>query len=154
MDKYDRNNQLVSTTWYFKRPVEDGTGTIYYINDQVTAINILTVNTLNLGAFIKKFGEPDNYWAETKHDGDRSYLDVKLFYPSKGYLAEVILDFKSNSDQLEIQESTPIFSVTFFDPNIFEDLLKTKILIDELQMVRSGNFVPWTGFGTIQFKPK
>ena len=154
MGDYDRNDKLTEIYWYFQRPIADGTGSVYLDNDQVTAISILTQNTLNLDVLFEKLGQPEQYWTEIGHGENREYLEVILLNPTKGYLADVIIDIENNANHVEIQGTTPVFRVTYFAPEMFQELLKTRILIDKSFNARTGTFQKWSGFGTIAFKRK
>ena len=149
--EYDQNERLVSYYWFFQRPIEDSSGSIHFENDRVTSIEILTVNSLTLANLFEKLGEPEVYWKELGYGEEREYLDVILFYPTKGYLAEVILETKYGVDQVEIRESAPVFRVVYFDPEMYEELLDTKILINKATIARTGSFQPWLGYGAITF---
>lgn len=154
MGEYDRNFNLTKIYWFFQRPVEDASGSVYIEDDQVTAITISTINSLRLADLFDKLGQPDEYWTEIGHGEDREYLEVILLYPTKGYLASVIIDIEGGADQVEIQPETPVFRVTYFAPEMFQELLKTRMLIDRPASARIGAFQPWSGFGTIFFQRK
>lgn len=152
MGEYDRDNNLTKIYWYFQRPVEDGSGSVYFSNDRVTAINILTINSLKLADLFEKLGQPEIYWTEIGQGENREYLEVILLYPTKGYLADVVIDIEGSANQVKIQANTPVFRVTYFAPDMFQELLGTRILIDKAASVRTGTFKPWSGFGTISFE--
>jgi len=88
----DKNETVTSWYWFFHRPAADGGGLVYVADDRVTAISILTVESLKLGDFIKKFGEPDQYWTEIGYGENREYLELSLFYPTKGYVVNLVID--------------------------------------------------------------
>ena len=154
MGDYDRNDKLIRIYWYFQRPIEDGMGSVYLDNDQVTAISILTQNSLTLNDLFEKMGEPEKYWAEIGHGENREYLEVLLFNSTKGYLADVVIDIQNNGSQVEIQGTNPILRVTYFAPEMFQNLLQTRILIDTPVNARTGTLQTWSGFGTIEFERK
>jgi len=149
MPEYDKDDNLIRIWWYFEHPVEDGTGSVNIENDLVTAINILTVNSLKLADLFGRLGEPEAYWAEIGRGENREYLDVTLLYPTKGCAAEVVIDIEDGAKQVEIRDGTSVFRVTYFAPETYQDLLKTRTLIDKAAIARSGYFAPWSGFGTI-----
>lgn len=150
MGYYDRYDKLIYIYWYFQRPTEDNGGYIYFNNNQVMAIKILTVNSLKLADLFQKLGQPEKYWTEVGYGEDREYLDVVLLYPTKGYLADVVIDIERGANQVEIQDTIPVFFVTYFAPEMFQELLGTGMLIDK-PSTRIGTFQPWSGFGTILF---
>jgi hypothetical protein len=155
MVDYGRSNEeLTEIYWFFQRPVEDSAGSIYFENDRVTTINILTVNSLNLDDLFEKLGQPEKYWTEIGHGENREFLKVSMFYPTNGYLADVVIDIESGVNQVEIQGTTPVFRVTYFAPEMFQELLETQILIDKPIPARTGSFQAWSGFGAIKFQRK
>lgn len=155
MADYGRNNEeLTEIYWFFQRPVEDSAGSIYFEDDRVIAINILTVNSLNLDDLFEKLGQPEKYWTEIGHGENREFVEVTLLYPTNGYLASVIIDIESDVNHVEIQGTTPVFRVTYFAPEMYQELLGTQILIDKPASTRTDAFQPWAGFGTFVFQRK
>jgi hypothetical protein len=152
MEYTDHYDKLIYVSWIFQRPAEDNAGFVYF-DDQsrVTAIRILTVNSLKLGELFEKWGEPEKYSAEVRHAEDRNYLEVNLLYPSKGYLANVIIDVPHDANQVEIRRTTPVFLVIYFAPEMLPELLKTSILFDKPDM-QVERLQPWTGLGTLPFQ--
>lgn len=150
--EYDRDEHILSYYWYFKRPAEDSAGSVYFSNDRVTAISLLTVGSLQLDDFFEKFGEPENFWTLTGHGENRDYVSVTLFYPEKGYVVEVVIDYESDMTQVEIKGSTPVMRVTFFNPEKYQELLQTQLLIDQPLAARTGSFAQWTGYGLIDLE--
>jgi hypothetical protein len=154
MDDYDRNDKHTEINWFFQRPIADGLGSVYLDNDLVIAISILTQNSLKLDDLFEKLGQPEQYWTEIGHGENVEYLEVILLNPTKGYLAEVIIDIENNANQVEIQGTTPILLVTYFAPEMFQELLETRILIGKSFNARTSTFQKWSGFGTIAFERK
>ncbi len=151
--EYGKNNDEIDRIyWDFDRPVEDSAGFVYFDNDQVTAISILTMNSLKLDALFKKLGQPEQYWAQFGYGEGLEYLEVILLYPAKGYLAHVVIDIENNANQVKIRGTTPVSRVVYFVPEMFQELLKTQILIDKPDNVPIGPFKTWPGFGTIVFE--
>lgn len=151
--EYDHGGAVTSWYWFFRRPASDGGGTVYFADDRVSAISLLTATSLKLEDFIDKFGEPDRYWTEIGYGENREFLEFSLFY-AKGYVVNLIIDTDSDSNQVKIKGSNPVMRVTFFDPKRLDDLLDTRILIDTPKEVRTGSFIPWTGYGTISYIDK
>jgi hypothetical protein len=149
-----RNDKLAGISWHFQRPVADSAGSVSINNDRVTAISILTINSLRLDDLFEKLGQPEQYWTHIGHGKNREYVEVILLYPTQGYLADVIIDVESKANQIEIQGSTPVFRVTYFAPAMYQELLGTRILIDPPPNPRTGTFRTWSGFGTITFERK
>ena len=154
MEQYDRQYILTRIYWFFQRPVEDAMGSVHIKEDQVTAVTIFTINSLRLKTLFERLGQPEEYWTEIGYGENREYLEVTLLYPTKGYLAEVVIDTKAGANHVEIGPNTPVFRVTYFAPDMFQDLLGTRILIDKSAFARTGAFQPWSGFGTINFERK
>lgn len=152
LGEFDRNNKLTRVYWFFERPAVDSTGSVYFDNDRVTAISILTISSLQLADVFNKLGEPDQYWKEIGHGDDRDYVDVMLIYPTKGYLVETIIDFEGEMHEVEIKNTTSVFRVTYFDPALFDKLLETRILIEKPVGGRTGSLQPWPGLGAISIE--
>lgn len=148
-ENYNRDGSNESIFWYFSRPAEDSAGSIYLLNNQVSAISILTVGSLTLTGIIEKLGAPDQYWSEIGVGENREYTDIFLLYPEKGYCIELVIDLRDSSGSVTVKEKTPVYRVTYFDPKLYQDLLKTKLLITTPTKDRKGSFQAWTGFGTI-----
>ena len=144
----------VEIFWAFQRPAEDSTGSVFFKDRQVTAISILTVNSLSLEDLFEKYGQPEQYWAEIGYGENREYLDVVLLFPTRSLLADVVIDIADGASQVEIKPTTPVFRVTYFDPQMFAELLGTRILIDKPASARTGSFQTWPGFGIISFERK
>jgi hypothetical protein len=153
-DADENNDTLGEIDWNFQRPVEDSAGSVYFENDQVTAISLITTDTLTLNKLFKKLGQPEQYWTQVGKIEDWEYLEIILLYPAKGCLADVSFDIGYKADQVEIQGSTSVFRVTYFAPEMFQKLLKTKILIDTPAAAPIPTFHPWTGLGTIAVERK
>lgn len=150
--EYDRNDQLECYTWYFDRPIEDSGGSIWFDGDRVTAVQILTINSLTLEDLFEKLGEPESYWKVLRKGDQREYLDVFLLYPSKGYLAEVLLDTKYGSDMVKIKPGTGVFKVTYFEPKRFTELMGTKVLFDVPVNSDTIALENWIGYGEIMIE--
>lgn len=149
--EYKKDGTVTSWYWFFHRPASDGGGSVYVTDDRVTAISLLTVDSLYLKDFIAKYGEPDQYWTEIGYGENREYLEITLFYPNKGYAVDLVIDTEGDSKQVQIKGSSQVMRVTFFKPELMEDLLETRILIDTPKGARTGNFIPWTGYGLISY---
>lgn len=150
-EEYDRDGNITSWYWFFQRPAPDGGGTVYFSEDRATAISLLTATSLKLEGLFEKFGEPDQYWTEIGYGDNREYLEISLFYPTKGIVATLVIDTEGESKQVEIKGSSRIMRVTFYNPTLLEDFLETRILIDTPKWARTGNFNPWMGYGTISY---
>jgi hypothetical protein len=147
---YDREDKLNKIFWYFERPAEDSIGSIYFEDDRATAVTILTINSVKLAELFEKLGQPEKYWAEVGHGEDREYVNVLLFYPTQGYLIDMLIDLEFDSNQVEIKGTTPVYRVTYFAPEMFEELLGSRILIDKAVLARKGSWQAWTGYGRIE----
>jgi hypothetical protein len=55
---------------------------------------------------------------------------------------------REGSDQLEIKGSAPVFRVTYFSPDMYKELLETRILIDKPARGRAPLQI-WEGYGRI-----
>jgi hypothetical protein len=148
-ESYTAAGKPFRITWYFKKLVEDGMGSVRIQNDRVTALSIMTVNSLKTADLFDKLGEPEEYWTEIgQRDNGEQFLDIMLLAPSKGYVAELVVDIKPGSDQVEIKAGTPVFRVTYFSPGMYQDIPETSILIDKQSSGRA-TLQEWTGYGLI-----
>jgi hypothetical protein len=127
-------------------------GSVDIENDQVTAINISTVNSPTLAELFGKVGEPEEYWTGVgQRDNGEQFLDIVFLAPTQGYAAELVRDIEAGSDQVEIKASTPVFRVTYLSPDMYEELLATRILIDK-PASRRAPLQDWAGYGSIPVK--
>lgn len=147
----DREDRITDIYWSFQRPSPDAQGVVYFKDDHVEAISILTIDSIKLGQLIEKLGEPESYWTELGRREFNEFLTVTLVAPAAGYSAVVRIDLKPGQNQVTIKDSTPVFRVTYFDPKTYDSLLQGRILIDTPAHARTGSFKPWTGFGPITF---
>jgi hypothetical protein len=149
--EYNKKEAVTSYYWFFQPPASDSGGSVHFEDDRVTAISILTVDSLKLKDFIAKFGEPDQYWTEIGYGELREYLEISLFYPTQGYVVNLVIDTEGDSKQAEIKGSSQVIRVTFFEPELMDDLLETSLLIDTPKGARKGSFIPWTGYGMVSY---
>lgn len=149
--EFDKNDTLISVRWTFRHPIEDSSGIVYFDEDkQVSAITIRTINSITIAEIFEKLGKPENYRTEIgKRENREEYLDVYLFYPSQGYLVECVININYGDSHVEILENTPVYSVTYFSSETYDELLETRILIDKSVNARSGSPQPWSGLGFI-----
>jgi hypothetical protein len=149
LGEYNHDEKLVKIFWYFQRPAEDQLGSVNIDNGVATAVNISTVNSLTLADLFKKAGEPELFWTGIgQRDDGQEFLDIVLLAPSKGYVVEVVIDIKAGSEQVEVKASTPVFRVTYFSPDMYEELLGTRILIDK-PVNRRAPLQAWSEYGSI-----
>jgi hypothetical protein len=152
LENNNKDGKPTKIFWYFQQPAEDQMGSVNIENDQATAINISTVNSLTLAELFTKVGVPDRYWMGVgQRDDGELFIDIVLLAPTKGYAAELVRDIEAGSNQVEIKPSTPIFRVTYFSPDMYEKLLATRILIDKPASRRAPQ-QEWDGYGSIPVK--
>ncbi len=145
----NKDDKLTRIAWFFKRPAEDQMGSVNFTGDTAAAINISTVNSLTLDSFLNKAGEPEQYWTGIgQRDGGEEFLDTVLLAPTKGYAVELVTDIKAGTNQVEVKPGTPVFRVTYFSPDMYEELLATRILIDTPAQGRAP-LQAWEGYGSI-----
>jgi hypothetical protein len=150
LGEYNRSEKLIKIFWYFQWPAEDGMGSVNIDDqDRVTAINISTLNALKLGDLLNKLGEPELYWTGIgQRDDGEQYLKIVLLSPAQGYAAEMVVDIRAGATQVGIKDSTPVFRVTYFSPEMYQELLQTKILIEQSPS-RRPPLKTWPGLGEI-----
>jgi hypothetical protein len=145
----NKDDKLTRIAWFFQRPVEDQMGSVTITNDTATAINISTVNSLTLDSFFNKAGEPEQYWTGIgQRDDGGEFLDIVLLAPTKGYAVELVIDIAAGSNQVEVKPGTPVFRVTYFSPDMYQELLPTRILIDKPASGRAPLQI-WEGYSRI-----
>ncbi len=149
LGEYNHNEELIRIFWFFQPPVEDQMGSLNIDKDRVIAINISTINSLKLVNLFDRVGEPEVYWVKIgKRDEGEEFLDLVLLSPTKGYAAEVVIDIPVDASQVEVKAGTPVFRVTYFSPEMYEELLGTRILIDN-PLGRNVPLQTWQGYGMI-----
>jgi hypothetical protein len=146
---YDRDDTLTSLQWIFLRPLPDNLGTLHFEQDLVTAVDILTVNSLTLEEAVERLGEPALLWSRIGSGDNREYLDVYLVNPAAGYRLELVLDIPQGASEVELKAAAGVFSVLYFDPQSFQHLLDTGILINTPGHSFPGDFQAWPGYGTL-----
>ncbi|MBP9041432.1 MAG: hypothetical protein KBF64_06620 [Anaerolineaceae bacterium] len=150
--EYSRDEKLERYTWYFNRPIEDSGGSVWFDGERVMAIEILSINSLDLEDLFEKLGDPETYAKVLRKGEQREYLDVLLLYPSKGCLAEVLLDTKPGSNTVQIKPGTGVFRVAYFEPEKFYELMNTKVFFDVPVNINTLRLEPWAGYGEIAFE--
>jgi hypothetical protein len=145
--------ELIHLEWKFKRPAPDSYGFAYFDDDVCTAISILAYGSLSVADAFARFGEPELMWMHTGKAEAREWIEVTLLYPADGIVIEMDADRPTGGagDYVEILEKTPVWRVTYFDPDRFQDLLDTEILINEAPRTRSGDLMPWPGLGVVLY---
>ena len=150
MLNYDRDDTLTSIQWYFQRPVPEQLGTIHFEQDIVTAIDLLSVNSITLGEAFDLLGEPALLWTRVgSGENNREYLDVFLLDPARGFRLELVLDIPAGSNEVELKPTTGVFSVLYFDPQAFQRLLEARILIPAPGPSFPEDFQAWPGYGPL-----
>jgi hypothetical protein len=116
-------------------------------------VSILTYGSLTIADAFGRFGEPELMWMHTEKAGGHEWVEVTLLYNSVGIVVEVDFDLPAEgaSNYVEIRERTPVWRVTYFDPDRFQGLLDSEILINERPRNRPGDLVPWPGLGAIHY---
>ena len=84
-----------SISWFFEPPLRDLSGTAYFENEIVTAISLLTVNSLKLEDVFDHFGEPELVWAEIAPSSYQESVELCLIYLEKGLLIKSMIETKS-----------------------------------------------------------
>lgn len=150
--EFDKNDRLININWTFQRPVDDSYGYIYFDENKVAkVIKIYTINSLTISELFEKLGEPEQYWMEVgNRENQDEYLDIYFLYPTNGYLANCVVNIEYGKNQVEISNNTPVYLVAYFSPDMYSELLNTKILINKTASSRSGSAQTWKGLGLFQ----
>lgn len=142
---------LRSLSWLFNRPVEDTGGEIYFQDDRVALISILTVNSLRLSDLTTWLGPPEQYWTAIGRGENREYVMVGLLAPSRGYQVELVINLQNQADFVQIKDSSRVFKVTYFDPANLSELLDKNDLIPKPAVQDVHNLPAYTGPGRLEF---
>jgi hypothetical protein len=146
------SSEIEKVSWRFQRPGRDSGGSVQLEDERVVAIRILTIGSLTLADALNQFGQPDQIWTQIGTGQAREFLEITLLYPTQGYVVAAIIDLEGKNDHVDLQESTPIYRITYFDPSQFEELLETRALIDQPMVSRKGSLKPWPGLGPLNFE--
>jgi len=151
MENTTMGGDLRSISWLFTRPIPDIEGTIYFQDEQVSLISILTINSLNLGDILARFEPPTQYWTAIGSGENRAYLTVGLLNPSQGYQVELLIDLEGKTNRVEIKDSSPVYKVKYFDPADLTVLLTKNTLIPSSAAQDAPQLPLWAGPGTLEF---
>lgn len=154
--EWNEGNETTQIAWKFQRPVGDTAGYAYFQDDQVTAISISTIGSLSVSEVVEILGEPKSVVALNKETSTRHWIELNLIYPKEGFLVDVDIDLRANvqHNQVELKEETPVYGVIYFDPSLYDNLLRERVLIDEpIDSIRS-KIQPWQGFGLISYEKR
>jgi hypothetical protein len=143
-------NEIDQIIWFFQPPVPDISGTVFFENETVIAISILTANSLRVGEVFGRLGEPSLVWPEIDPSSYGQTVELSLIYPQKGFLVEVHLGLNKEKNIVEIKENSRVYRVVYFDPSKYQDLLNTRILIYRPPLTRQNSPQPWTGLGVVR----
>ncbi|HWQ83951.1 MAG TPA: hypothetical protein VN363_05255 [Anaerolineales bacterium] len=149
-DNLTLDGTLRSISWLYNRPVEDTGGQIYFQDDRVALISILTVNSLQLGDITARLGQPEQYWTALGRGETREYVTVGLLAPAQGYQVELVINLQNNASSVLIKDSTPVFKVKYFDPARLGELLGKNDLIPNTAVQDTENLPAWTGPGRLE----
>ncbi len=140
-------------SWLFSRKVIETSGSIHFQDDLVTKIEFVT-EKIQLGDLVEKLGDPDEFlavsgWAETK------WLNVYLLYPSNGVIITYFNPniIRTSKGKFDLTEDLKVFSILYFDPEIFDDVLIADVLNRSIGDNESliNNIQDWQGFGQINY---
>jgi hypothetical protein len=128
--------------WRFRRPAGDLAGYVYFDTERVSYLRILTLGAMNLGEALRKYGEPDAFWLQTRGRPSEAWTQLNIIYPEIGCVLEIRFDYtgKAAPNRVALSEHTPVRAVTYFDPSSTRALFP--IAADELH--------EWNGLGQIE----
>lgn len=133
--------------WLFTSRVRESSGSVHFVGDRVTLIWFTLRNPLRLEELISRFGEPEQVsaisgWADSR------WLNIAFLYPEKGVIARHLdVRFWPETRPAVIRPDLPIAEVIYFDPNLYDELLRSRDLIPEDYEIILGSLRPWRGFG-------
>ena len=151
--EWTEGNETKQIAWKFQRPAGDTAGYAYFLDDKVTAISISTIGSLDISEVVELVGEPNSMVALYKETSIRQWVEISLIYPNKGVLVQVDIDLDNSVTQgmVEITEENPVYRVTYFNPELYDQLLGERNLIDESSEIILNNIQSWSGFGLVRF---
>jgi len=139
--------------WMFHFPNKDSAGYIYFIDGKVGAISIQTTGSLTLTEAFKKLGVPDYYWTRFEKIDGQDWLEVFFMYPQDGFIVKVSYNISllAESDAVDILGDQPVDRVVYFDPAMYDTILRARILFNEDRETIIEGLEPWQGFGEISY---
>ncbi|MFC1996928.1 hypothetical protein ACFLXI_04895 [Chloroflexota bacterium] len=140
--------------WDFRYPVRESSGYIYFADDTVMAISLLTYGSLSVTDALDLFGEPDYFWMRYKETFERHWLEVILAYPTQGIFVRFDIKLSDETDQsfsVRMEANNPVGRVIYFDPMLYENLLDSRILFTEDQQTIRTRQQPWHGLEVISY---
>jgi hypothetical protein len=154
INEWTTGDETTQIAWKFQRPAGDTAGYIYFQDDRVTAISISTIGSLNVSEAFLILGNPKSMVAINKEITTRQWIEINLIYPDDGFLVEVDIDLQANvqQNQVEITEDMHVYKIIYFDPMLYEDLMESRILIDESMDIITSNIQPWLGLGVVNIE--
>lgn len=138
--------------WRFQHPFSDTAGYMHFENDVLTAISILAPGSLSAGDAIDAFGEPEEIWLSCVSGGINQPMRAAMVYPAKGLSLEIDLGVvPATGGQVEMDRSSPVSKVLFFEPQRLEDVA-TSGLAFTAETPLPIERVPWRGLGQGAFE--
>lgn len=143
---FQANNTIVWDSTTFMR---DLGGRITLVDEKVSVLEFVPgKGALTLAKAIEKFGEPEKVLGGVDR-AVRPGLVIYILYPTKG-IALLIHQRPYYDDYwAEIKPSNSINVVWFFDPSLFDEIIRHGPITRLSQRVIKQGIKPWAGYGEI-----
>jgi hypothetical protein len=139
------------SSWIFIDSLSEESGRITYFNDRVAYIRFHVNNNLRIGKMIDFYGEPE-LLSVISGWNDSRWLEVRWIYPTQGVL---ITHFEHNwrpkGNYANITPDLPVYEVYYFDPNLYEILVKTVFFQLTKQDIIQQSIQPWVDYGLVPY---
>jgi len=138
--------------WTFESVVSERFGTVYIVDNVVTAIQIVTEGSIDVSSAFEALGQPEGTVAVEGLGGDSKWALVAFLYPHDGLvLTEYRERIPASSSTLTVSPDDPVRDVFFVRTDEYYDLvyqLNFTGMGTTEDSVRSG-VVTWTGYGGV-----
>jgi len=128
-------------------------GVRVYFDDQIAlATEFDARDAITVAQVIEKTGEPE--WSFAKSGcADTRWLSIGLLNRTRGIYIEYFDSFLQRDEKAEISPDNPVFSVTYFEPSLYDKVLNSYIILDATDdpITFSKSLKPWSGYGEVAY---
>jgi len=139
------------SSWGFIDGLSETSGRITYFDNTVAYIEFDVLGNLRIKEMIAYYGEPELISVITGW-GDSRWLMVYWIYPDKGVLiTHFDHSWRPSGEYARITPELPVDRVYYFDPALYDTLVKTVFFESTDQEVVQKSIQPWGDFGLVPF---
>jgi len=155
MDSTTENhvNEHQSNVWSdFTQEVAEVGVRVYFEGQIALATEFDTRDMITVAQVIDKTGEPE--WSFAKSGcADTRWLSIGLLNRTKGIYVEYFDSFLQKGEKAEILPDSLVFSVTYFEPSLYDKVLNSYIILDATDdpVTFSKSLKPWSGYGEVAY---